>query len=209
MGADQSRYDEPLVPQMEPICAIEPRFCLQTSVQLRLREKISSFSGDDFKVTDAATGVVYFQIRGKVFSLREKKVLYDNAGVPVLNLKEAMWSWTDKFTVFAVDHSDRQNCKFRTRRTFLKAKISTTFTDAITGRPRLVVLKGNWRDKKCVVFLGEPKQGGIPIAKVYRPLTGRSFLFGVDDYIIEVAPGVDVSLMVIMCICLDESQRDN
>ena len=207
-ATDELRYDEPLVPQAEPICAIEPRFCLETPVQLRLREKIMSLSGDDFKVTDESSGMIYFQVQGKVFSLEDEKVLYDNAGVAVLNLKEALFSFTDKYTVYA-GKSNRPICQFKTRLvTFLVTSISTTFKDAISGRERLVVLKGDWRQKKCVIFLGDPKQGGIPIAKVFRPLTGRSLYFGVDEYILEVAPGVDVSLMVIMCIALDEHKRD-
>jgi len=82
------------------------------------------------------------------------------------------------------------------------------FPDALNGQPRYVVLKGDWRSKLAVIYLGEPKQGGIPIGKVYRPVTGRSF-FGADEYIIEIAPGVDISLLVIMCIALDEHKKDD
>jgi len=209
MGADMSRFAEPLQPQPEPICATEPRFCLQTPVQLRLREKLWSFSGDDFKITDANTGVLFFQCQGKVFSLREKKVLRDNYGQPVLNLKEQLLSFTDKFKVYAGDNSDREICRLNSKLSFVKAKLTTHFTDVITHRQRGIVLKGDWRDKRCMIFLGEPKQGGIPIAKIYRPTSGRSLLFGVDDYIVEIAPGVDIALMVIICIALDEHQRDS
>jgi uncharacterized protein YxjI len=209
MGADLSHFENlQLQPMPEPICATEPRFCLPNPVQLRLREKYFSLSGDDFKISDANSGVVYFQCQGKYFSLREKKVLRDNMGVPVLNLKDQLISFTDKYKVYAGDSSDRQICKFNSQITFLKAKLSTSFVDVMTGRQRYVVLKGDWRDKRCVIYLGEPKQGGIPLAKIYRPLSGRTWMLGVDDYILEVAPGVDIALMVIMCIALDEHARD-
>ncbi|XP_021963961.1 protein LURP-one-related 15 [Folsomia candida] len=211
MGADQSAFEQPLYPQSkDPICATEPRFCLPQTVQLRLREKLWSFSGDDFKITDASNReFVYFQCQGRVFSLREKKVLRDNMGVPVLNMKEQLFSFTDKFKVYAGEHSDREICKFNSKLTFFKAKLSSQFIDVISGRPRLITLKGDWREKRCVIYLGEPKQGGIPIARIFRPLTGRSLLFGVDDYIIEIAGGVDIALAVIMCIALDEHSRDS
>jgi len=210
MGADVSAFENlQLQPSAEPICATEPRFCLPHPVQLRLREKYFSFSGDDFKISDASTGVVYFQCKGKVLSIRDKKVLLDNQGVPVLNLQDKLLAFTDKYRVYAGSDSTRQICKFNSQITFLKAKISTSFTDIVTGRPRYLVLKGDWRDKRCVVYLGEPKQGGIPIGKIFRPLTGRTWALGVDDYILEIAPGVDIALMVIMCIALDEHQRDN
>lgn len=114
-----------------------------------------SFSGDDFKITDASTGVVYFQCQGKVLSLRDKKVLRDNMGVPVLNMKEQFLSFTDKFKVYAGEHSDREICKFNSKLNFLKAKLTSYFNDVVSGRPRLIVLKGDWRDKNCVVYSGE------------------------------------------------------
>ncbi|OXA50423.1 protein LURP-one-related 15 [Folsomia candida] len=210
MGADQSAFSQPLTPQSnDPICATEPRFCLPHTVQLRLREKLWSFSGDDFKITDASNAeIVYFQCHGKVFSLRDKKVLRDNMGVPVLNMKEQLISFTDKFRVYAGEGSDREICKFNSRLTFLKAKLVSHFNDVVTGRPRVVTLKGDWREKRCAIYLGEPKHGGIPIAKIFRPLTGRSLMFGVNDYIVEIAAGVDIALAVIMCIALDEHSRD-
>lgn len=90
----------------------------------------------------------------------------------------------------------------------MKAKLSAMFPDVLNGGMRYLVLKGDWRDKRCVIYLGEPKQGGIPIARIFRPLTGRS-LFGADDYIMEIAAGVDIAICVIMCIALDEHSRDN
>lgn len=170
MGADQSAFEQPLQPHSnDPICATEPRFCLPQTVQLRLREKIWSFSGDDFKITDASdAATIYFQCQGRAFSLREKKVLRDNLGAPVLNIKEQLISFTDKFKVYAGEHSDREICKFDSSITFLKAKLSTYFNDIRTGLPRRVVLKGDWREKRCVIYLGEPKQGGIPLARIFR-----------------------------------------
>lgn len=91
MGADQSAFDIPLYPQPIPICATEARFCLPHYVQLRLREKYWSMSGDDFKICDAVDkSKVYFKCEGQTWSLREKGFLFDEAGVPVLNMKVKM-----------------------------------------------------------------------------------------------------------------------
>lgn len=106
MGADQSAYDAPLVPQQIPICAVEPRFCLPRAVQLKIKEKMFSFSGDDFKIADPSDGTIYFRCAGKAFSLRDKKTLLDNMGQPVLNMKEGLLTFTDKFTIYAGNSSD-------------------------------------------------------------------------------------------------------
>jgi uncharacterized protein YxjI len=124
-------------------------------------------------------------------------------------MKEQFFSLTDKFKVYSGEHSEREICKFNSKLNFLKAKLSSYFIDVVNGSKRLIVLKGDWRSKNCIIYSGEPKQGGIPIAKVFRPLTGRSLLLGVDDYIIEICGGVDIALIVIMCIALDEHCREN
>lgn len=117
-------------------------------------------------------------------------------------------SITDVFRVFAGGTKDRQICTFKAKMNFLKSKISVLFPDAIKdGLHHHLVLKGDWIDKRCVIFLGEPKQGGIPIARVFRPDIELSLVLGVEDYILEVAPGVDIALCVMMCMALDEHNR--
>lgn len=89
MGSDHSAFEYPLYPQPIPICATEARFCLPHYVQLRLRGKYFSVSGDDFKISDAADkSKIYFKCDGRSWSLREKRFLFDSEGVPVLNMKE-------------------------------------------------------------------------------------------------------------------------
>lgn len=110
--------------------------------------------------------------------------------------------------MFAGDTHERQICTFKTKLNLAKAKISTTFPDALKEDVHHhLVLKGDWRDKRCVIFFGEPKLGGIPIARIFRPYTGRTLLLGVDDYILEVASGVDIAICVMLCIALDEHSR--
>lgn len=92
MGADQSTPEQTIYPQPQPVCATEPRFCLPHNVQLRLREKFFSMSGYCFKITDANNeAIIYFQCKDRAFSLSYKKILIDNVGVPVLNMKEKMF----------------------------------------------------------------------------------------------------------------------
>ncbi len=63
--------------------------------------------------------------------------------------------------------------------------------------------------KEAVVYIGEAKEGGIPIAKIYRPYTGREMFSGQQEYYLTVAPNVDVSMMVAFCVCMDEMKNDS
>ncbi len=203
-----SSSDVQLVPLPQQICATEARFCLPHPVTLNLREKLFSFSGDDFKISCAATGTPYFQCQGKTWSLREKKVLRDAYGTPVANFKEKLLSFTDSFDIYSGENSDKKICKCTTSYTFVKAKMYAFFQDAVSGAQKAIVLKGDWRDKRCVIYLGEPKSGGVPIAKVFRPFSLKGHLFDKDSYRLEIAAGVDIALLVILCIAFDEHQRD-
>ncbi len=92
MGVDQSTPEQPIYSQPQPICATEPRFCLTHNVQLHLNEKLFSAFSENFKVTDAHNkDIIYFQCEGRGFSLSEKKILRDDVGVPVLNIKGKMF----------------------------------------------------------------------------------------------------------------------
>jgi len=210
LGTQPDPFSQPLYPRVEdPVCATAPKYCLPQNVQLRLREKAWSVSGYDFKITDATDPTqVHFQCDGKAFSLKAKKVLRDHEGHAILNMKDKLFTLTDKFELYAGEKSDMKICQFNAKVTFLKSKLSVSFNDIHNGCERLVVMKGTTLDRKCGVYLGEPKQGGELIARMYRPgVTARYLLFGVDDYILEIAAGVDCALLVMMCVALDEHTR--
>src|SRR5665811_869735 len=100
--SEQSIFHKPLCPQPEPVCATETRFCLQHIVELRLQgKKGSSDLTDDFKITNANTGDPFFLTEKKCFSFRDKVVLWDKKGHPVLNMKKQLIAiFKDKSTVY-------------------------------------------------------------------------------------------------------------
>ena len=210
MGDSVSKYDEPLQPQAAPLWGVDARFCQPREVTLLLREKVFSWSGDDFKVKEPQTGMEWFQIKGKNFSLREKKTLFDVHGAPVWNIKESLLSFFEpNYKVYAGGDSERELFKIVAHVTMAKSKMHTTITNGQTGQQMLITLKGNILTHEAVVFLGEAKQGGIPLAKIHRPLTGREWLTGKQDYFLTVAPNVDIAMMLTFCIALDEMKKDN
>jgi uncharacterized protein YxjI len=209
MGDTPSKYDEPLQPQQRQICPVDSRFCIPQEITLHLREKIFSFSGDDFKIKDPNTGQVWFQIQGKAFSLREKKTMLDAYGTPVLNIKETFAFMESNYKVYLGDNSEHELFKVIAHITFSKAKAHTTIVNRTDNQQLIVTLKGDIFSKAACIYLGEAKQGGIPIAKIYRPFTGRGHFFDAQDYYLTVAPNVDISFAVALCICLDEMKKDN
>jgi uncharacterized protein YxjI len=71
--------------------AASARFTHQTRKEFKVKE-VFGISGDNFKIVDAQTGAAAFNMRGKLFSLKEKKTLCDASGTPIYSLTEALIS---------------------------------------------------------------------------------------------------------------------
>ena len=71
MGGVDIKNKPMFIPKV-PLVAIDQRFIYQKTTDLLWKEKLSSFSGDDFDIKDI-NGVSFFKCKGKAFSLREKK----------------------------------------------------------------------------------------------------------------------------------------
>lgn len=68
-------------------------------------------------------------------------------------------------------------------------------------------MKGNWFDSAADIT--DEAQGGIVVARIDRKLlSGKDILFGQQTYALQVAPNVDMALMVAMCICMDEKNNE-
>ena len=63
-----------------PIAAVNLSFCQPGPLTLVMKEKLWSLTGDSFKIKDTE-GNLYFQIAGRVMSIRDKKRLLDYAGI--------------------------------------------------------------------------------------------------------------------------------
>ena len=79
----------PLAMNSVPIVAFDQRFAFPTPVTLLLKEKIFSFSGDDFKITDIY-GNPYFLIKGKVWTMHQRKSFYDLYGAKIFNMEKVI-----------------------------------------------------------------------------------------------------------------------
>lgn len=193
----------PLAPQPEPICATEPRLVLPHSVTLLISGS-RCIGGDRFKLKCANTGVPFFRCQER-FSLSGKKILWDSSGTAILNLKESynlnlshfsISPYRRTYTVFQGDNSSKTLFKIRKTGGMFRSKVTVDFQDICTGRMRHLVLK--WRhfaQNLIIIYSGDPKKDGVPIAKLF---TCGTYL--PKEHYLEIAPEVDIALIVAMCI---------
>lgn len=182
MGGSSSKYNEvPLYPQNPPVVAVDERFALPQPVTLVLREKIFSFSGDDFSIKDATTGQPYFRVNGRALSLREKKTFLDAYGQPIMNMKSQLLAFVPNNILYYGDDSRNKLAEIRAHFTFMKPKLSVKFNNKINGVPCELGCKGNWLARSCIIWLDVGCKGEanrVTVAKITSPLiTGRNMLW--------------------------------
>lgn len=70
-----------------PVAVVSPQFCVGYPVDLTVTRKLMTLEDGTFGVTDV-NGNLMFRIRGKVFSLHDRRVLLDAAGLPIITFQQ-------------------------------------------------------------------------------------------------------------------------
>ena len=69
-----------------------------------------------------------------------------------------------------------------------------------------MLVKGSFLVSNAMIF---NQKTGLPVARIDRKmLNARELFTDQQTYVVEVMPGVDITLIVAMCICLDERRNE-
>ena len=140
---------------------------------------------------------MYFKIhRTSAFSFSQKKILLDYYGQPVANFKHR--TFDHSFDVYLGSSSDSIAFSIYPNNSFVGVKLSATIINQATRARQTLYLRCD-NALGMFIFNGHPKQGGQAIARMEKV----SF-FGPDEYTLQVAPGVDLAMVVFMVLAYDE-----
>ncbi|RSH77415.1 uncharacterized protein EHS24_003381 [Apiotrichum porosum] len=171
-------------------------------VTLVLREKVLSWTGDDFGVKDT-NGNVVVSCNAKMFSIRNKKTITDPNGQFLFGIQKKILRLLSTFV--AVDANDNEIFRVKNKIAF-GSKMHATFVNASTGQPTTISLRGDIIGRSADLIL----DNGQVVAQIKRDiLNATNFFTGQDTYYVVVAPGVDLSLITAICICFDEVENDH
>ena len=204
MGNDA--LNTPLAMNSPPIIAFDQRFAFPTPVSLILREKVFSFSGDDFKITDIYNNP-YFLIKGKFFTLHQRKNFYDLYGKPIFNIKHEIFSLRGRYR-FCLGESDQEVVKIDPKSKITNRNFEVTFTNYATGRTELLDFCCDLLGSACGIFYGKADKGAPCICKIHKQYDGKNFFAGKQNYLVEISPNVDASLMLGLATVFDEIKND-
>jgi uncharacterized protein YxjI len=156
--------------------------------QYRMHEKLFSI-GDDFWV-ETEGGERAFKVNGKALRLRETLVLENPSGEELYTIQEKKLRVRD---TMEIEQGGRTVASVKKA---LLSPLRDRYSIAIEGGGDLEA-KGNIVDHEF-----EIKRGGDKVAEVSK----RWFRVR-DTYGIEIAPGQDDALILIVAVCIDQMGR--
>ena len=187
---------------------------LDSPIRIVVREKLFSWSGDDFRIKHHPDGRPLgngLKMKGKVFALRDQMALLDGNGnmVAVCLRKFELIGQTFKIylpnPVLPRQQPSAQNYHGRALYTYCEVKripFSTSQEVVLEGMstPTYVINRaGSFWPKKRVV-----KKKGVPAAL----MEGGTWEGNWNSYRITINPGIDPCLIVCICAICDEMDED-
>ncbi|PWA92989.1 hypothetical protein CTI12_AA075940 [Artemisia annua] len=200
MSAQTSYHPNP------PSAIVSPDFLAPYPVDLTIVRKLMSLSDGNFAVTDV-NGNVMFKVKAKHFSLRDRRVLLDANGVPVLSFQKKVFSFHNKWVVYRGDSSDSKDIIFSAKRSSL-IQFKTSLNVFLGCNENESVcdykVKGSWFDRSCTIYAGESTH---IIAKMHKKHTVQSIALGKDTFAVTVYPNVDYAFIVALVVILHEINK--
>jgi len=171
---------------------------------LEIKEKSLSLSGDSFEICVVhpdGQRVPVFKVKGEAMSLSGRKHISDMQGNHLFDLRKEHISL--RTTYYAEDGSGKKFLEVVSKFSFGGSKATVTFTNA-AGKAERLLMKGDFFSRSATIVDEATK---IPVANIARSFSGnlgREMFAGKQTYLVNIAPNVDMALVVAMCIALDE-----
>ncbi|KAI4356108.1 hypothetical protein L6164_000155 [Bauhinia variegata] len=178
-----------------PIAIVSPQFCVPYTVDLSIVEKVMSISDGSFVVTDI-NGTVIFKVKGALLTLRDRRVLIDAAGNPLVTLRRKIMTMHDRWEAFRGESTEHNDLIFTLKRSSLiqlKAKLDVFLSNNTKEDVCDFRVKGSWHERSCIVYAGETNN---IVAQMHKKHTVQSVLIGKDNFTVTVYPNMDYAFIL-------------
>ena len=190
-----------------PIAVVDQRFCAPYPVDLTVKKKALSVTEGNFAVTDV-NGNIVFKVKGSWLSIRDRRVLVDVNGNPLLSMQQKILSAHRRWQVYRGESSDSKDLLFSVKKSSL-IQFNTQLDVFLAANTHENVcdfkIKGSYFERSCVVYLGESNN---IVAQMRKHHTVGSVMLGKDTFGVTVYPHVDYAFIVALIVILDEINRD-
>ncbi|KAL3617401.1 hypothetical protein CASFOL_037722 [Castilleja foliolosa] len=189
------------------VSVVAPHFQVGYPVDLTIQKKTMSLAEGGFGVTDI-NGNIMFTVKGKIFSLHDRRVLIDAVGNPLITFQQKLLTAHRRWQVFRGESTDSSNLLFSVRKSSIiqfKTKLdvfmaSNTSEDVCDFR-----IDGSYYERSCVVYAGNTSN---IIAQMHKKHNMQSILLGRDTFGVTVYPNVDYAFITALIVILEEINLD-
>ncbi|RDX86584.1 Protein LURP-one-related 15, partial [Mucuna pruriens] len=191
-----------------PAAVIGPQYCAPYPVDLAVVKKVMTISDGNFVVTDV-NGNVVFKIKGSLLTLRDRRVLIDATGKPLVTLRAKIMTAHDRWQAFRGESTDPKDLIFSLKRSSLiqlKTKLDVFLAHNTKEDVCDFKVKGSWFERSCVIYAGE---SNTIVAQMHKKHTVQSILIGKDHFMVTVYPNIDHAFIVALIVILDEINRED
>ncbi|XP_068644644.1 protein LURP-one-related 15-like [Aristolochia californica] len=183
---------------------VGPQYCLQDYVDLTITEKVNDAADGFYTVTDVKSRLI-FRIEHRIFSFRDKRILFDASEEPVITLQEKIMTAHGRWQAFRGESTNPKDLLFSAKRSSLTQNLSFDL-DVFLASNRSeqkcdFKIKGDFFDRSCTVFLGDSAKA---VAQVRKKHSVKNVIFGDDSFGLTIHPYVDYAFVVSLIVILDE-----
>lgn len=204
----------PLTPQENFPLLVDKRYCQSSTTTLTLTDNFWTRATDTegYAIKETFTGKVLFRVSHSIQGVtpeKKTKWLTDAYKIPVARLKEVR-TYTTAYDLYIGKGDDDRLTQFEIKYIPLhRNPLHANYQDPSTGEQSRIGVHGNWKQRAVYIYLDRGMAGGRElIAKVYRG-DGKDVTFGTSEYNVEVAPGVDVAFVILVCAAMDDALQQS
>ncbi|KAJ4979875.1 hypothetical protein NE237_010655 [Protea cynaroides] len=191
-------------PLSNPITIVGPRFCAPCPVNLTIITKDISIGKGNFSVKDV-DGNIVFEVDGTLSNIRDRRVLLDANGEPLLFMRSKIMTAHERWNVYRGESSDSKELLFSVKKSsmfqLIKTKMNVFLATNTTEEVCDFKIKGNWSDKSCKIYL---RKSNDIIAEMHK----KHKWFGEDSLTVTVYPNIDSAFIVALIVILNDIEED-
>ncbi|GFY82471.1 LURP-one-like protein [Actinidia rufa] len=217
-------------PLVTPLAVIGPQFCAPYPVDLAVVRKLLKITEGNLAVTDVNGN---FQIKGKFFSLRDRRVLLDASGNPILTFQQKMHKKHSVQSIVLGKDMFMATMYPNVDYAFIVARGGPQYylphpVDLAIVRKVMALTEdkdctadgneqhngggcdfkadGSWLELSRVIYAGE---SSTIVAQMHKKHTAESILLGKDWFMVAVYPQIDYAFIDALLVIIDDIKKED
>ncbi|GLJ13734.1 hypothetical protein SUGI_0219190 [Cryptomeria japonica] len=183
-------------------------FCSPLLTILTVRKKPLVFSEGGLTVTESSTGQIVFRVEGRGPSSKNRLVLMDSLGKPLLTLRRKGFAMCNHWWGFSGEKYDGQEPIFSVKKPLIFSKsgdMEVFLGPNIKKKQADYTVQGSYKERYCKIYNGTT----TIVAEVKRKFATSDVMLSRDVFSVVVKMGVDQAFIMGLIVILHQISGEN